>query len=198
MFYVFFCVVLCILLCCSMYCLIVLFYVLFILYCSMYCLCVNVYCHRVTTQLQLTNKININLLLLLSPILRLGLPIVLFPNPVCTPGVPHTCYMPRLSSALIWSPEYFVRSADHEAFQWEFYSIPLQVQWLQDLVMISEELNYYAKIFLKAIQINHVSAILRQRCELLFFFLFRGPFWSGSSTKDTADFWEGLNAESSV
>ena len=23
--------------------------------CSMYCLCVNVYCHRVTTQLQLTN-----------------------------------------------------------------------------------------------------------------------------------------------
>ena len=25
------------------------------LYCSMYCLCVNVYCHRVTTQLQLTN-----------------------------------------------------------------------------------------------------------------------------------------------
>ena len=41
-----------------MYCLflcIVYFYVLFILYCSMYCLCVNVYCHRVTTQLQLTN-----------------------------------------------------------------------------------------------------------------------------------------------
>ena len=34
---------------------VVLFYVLFILYCSMYCLCVNVYCHRVTTQLQLTN-----------------------------------------------------------------------------------------------------------------------------------------------
>ena len=34
---------------------IVLFYVLFILYRSMYCLCVNVYCHRVTTQLQLTN-----------------------------------------------------------------------------------------------------------------------------------------------
>ena len=32
-----------------------LFYVLFILYCSMYCLCVNVSCHRVTTQLQLTN-----------------------------------------------------------------------------------------------------------------------------------------------
>ena len=32
-----------------------LFYVLFVLYCSMYCLCVNVYCHRVTTQLQLTN-----------------------------------------------------------------------------------------------------------------------------------------------
>jgi hypothetical protein len=24
--------------------------------CSMYCLCVNVYCHRVTTQLQLINK----------------------------------------------------------------------------------------------------------------------------------------------
>ena len=34
---------------------VVLFYVLFILHCSMYCLCVNVYCHRVTTQLQLTN-----------------------------------------------------------------------------------------------------------------------------------------------
>ena len=34
---------------------VVLFYVLFVLYCSMYCLCVNVYCHRVTTQLQLTN-----------------------------------------------------------------------------------------------------------------------------------------------
>ena len=30
-----------------------LLYVLFVLYCSMYCLCVNVYCHRVTTQLQL-------------------------------------------------------------------------------------------------------------------------------------------------
>ena len=34
---------------------VVFFYVLFVLYCSMYCLCVNVYCHRVTTQLQLTN-----------------------------------------------------------------------------------------------------------------------------------------------
>ena len=34
---------------------VVLLYVLFALYCSMYCLCVNVYCHRVTTQLQLTN-----------------------------------------------------------------------------------------------------------------------------------------------
>ena len=33
----------------------VLFYVLFVLYRSMYCLCVNVYCHRVTTQLQLTS-----------------------------------------------------------------------------------------------------------------------------------------------
>ena len=33
---------------------VVLFYVLFVCYCSMYCLCVNVYCHRVTTQLQLT------------------------------------------------------------------------------------------------------------------------------------------------
>ena len=32
-----------------------LFYVLFVLYRSMYCLCVNVYCHRVTTQLQLIN-----------------------------------------------------------------------------------------------------------------------------------------------
>jgi len=34
---------------------VVLFYVLLVLYRSMYCLCVNVYCHRVTTQLQLTN-----------------------------------------------------------------------------------------------------------------------------------------------
>ena len=34
---------------------VVLLYVLFVLYCSVYCLCVNVYCHRVTTQLQLTN-----------------------------------------------------------------------------------------------------------------------------------------------
>ena len=34
---------------------VVLLYVLFVLYCSTYCLCVNVYCHRVTTQLQLTN-----------------------------------------------------------------------------------------------------------------------------------------------
>ena len=34
---------------------IVVLYVLFVFYCSMYCLCVNVYCHRVTTQLQLTN-----------------------------------------------------------------------------------------------------------------------------------------------
>ena len=34
---------------------VVLLYVLFVLYCSMYCLCVNVYCHWVTTQLQLTN-----------------------------------------------------------------------------------------------------------------------------------------------
>ena len=34
---------------------VVLLYVLFVLYRSIYCLCVNVYCHRVTTQLQLTN-----------------------------------------------------------------------------------------------------------------------------------------------
>ena len=34
---------------------VVLFYVLFVFYCSMYFLCVNLYCHRVTTQLQLTN-----------------------------------------------------------------------------------------------------------------------------------------------
>ena len=34
---------------------VVLLYVLFVLYCPMYCLCVNVYCHRVTTQLQLPN-----------------------------------------------------------------------------------------------------------------------------------------------
>jgi len=33
----------------------VLFCVLFVSYRSMYCLRVNVYCHRVTTQLQLTN-----------------------------------------------------------------------------------------------------------------------------------------------
>jgi len=34
---------------------VVLSYVLFVLCRSMYCLCVIVYCHRVTTQLQLTN-----------------------------------------------------------------------------------------------------------------------------------------------
>ena len=52
-------------------------------------------------------------------------------------------------------------------------------------------------ILLKAIQIGHVTAILRERFELLFF-LVRGPFWSGSSTNNTADVWEGLIAESSV
>ena len=36
---------------------VVLLYVLFVLYCSMYCLCVNVYCHRVTTQLLLKKYI---------------------------------------------------------------------------------------------------------------------------------------------
>ena len=42
---------------------VVLFYVLFVLYLSMYCLCVNVYyCHRVTTQLQLTNISSYHLL----------------------------------------------------------------------------------------------------------------------------------------
>ena len=41
--------------CCVSSKIVVLFYVLFILYCSMYCLCINVYCHLVTTQLQLTN-----------------------------------------------------------------------------------------------------------------------------------------------
>ena len=34
---------------------VVLLYVWFVLYCCMYCLWLNVYCHRVTTQLQLTN-----------------------------------------------------------------------------------------------------------------------------------------------
>ena len=41
------------------------FCVLFVLY-SMYCLCVNVYCHRVTTQLQLTNISYIITLILLQ------------------------------------------------------------------------------------------------------------------------------------
>jgi hypothetical protein len=38
-------------------CVVRLLFVLFCCYlcCSMYCLCVNVYCHRVTTQLQLIN-----------------------------------------------------------------------------------------------------------------------------------------------
>ena len=40
--------------CCCMYNCCVVVYIV-VLYCSMYCLCVNVYCHRVTTQLQLTN-----------------------------------------------------------------------------------------------------------------------------------------------
>jgi hypothetical protein len=34
----------------------------FFLYCSMYCLCVNVYCHRVTTQLQLMNNYKYNVI----------------------------------------------------------------------------------------------------------------------------------------
>jgi hypothetical protein len=45
-------------LCCSVViCVVRLLFVLFGCYlcCSVYCLCVNVYCHRVTTQLQLTN-----------------------------------------------------------------------------------------------------------------------------------------------
>ena len=33
----------------------VLFFVLFVLCCSVYCFCVNYFCHRVATQLQLTN-----------------------------------------------------------------------------------------------------------------------------------------------
>jgi hypothetical protein len=48
----------CCYLCCSVViCVVLLLFVLFGCYlcCSMYCLCVNVYCHRVTTQLQLTN-----------------------------------------------------------------------------------------------------------------------------------------------
>jgi hypothetical protein len=51
--------------------------------------------------------------------------------------------------------------------------------------------------FLKAMKVGRVTAILRKRSELLFFLL-RGPFLSGSSTKNTADIWEGLNAESSL
>jgi hypothetical protein len=35
--------------------LVVIYIVLFLLYCSMYFLCVNVYCHQVTTHLQVTN-----------------------------------------------------------------------------------------------------------------------------------------------
>ena len=45
-------------LCCSfVICTVLLLFVLFVCYlcCSVYCLCVNVYCHRVTTQLQLIN-----------------------------------------------------------------------------------------------------------------------------------------------
>jgi hypothetical protein len=37
-----------------------LFHISCYLCCSVYCLCVNVYCHRVTTQLQLTNTSNNN------------------------------------------------------------------------------------------------------------------------------------------
>jgi hypothetical protein len=65
LFYVFFCVVLCIVFCVAL-CFVFLSYVLSFLCCSMYCLflpfcvllvckCVLYYCHRVSSQLQLTN-----------------------------------------------------------------------------------------------------------------------------------------------
>jgi hypothetical protein len=41
--------------------------------CSIYCLYVNVYCHRVTTQLQLTNKYNIIINLVSSALTGDGL-----------------------------------------------------------------------------------------------------------------------------
>ena len=47
----------CVVVYCCVFVFIVVFYVLFVLYCSLYCLCVNMYCHRVTTQLQLTKYI---------------------------------------------------------------------------------------------------------------------------------------------
>jgi len=48
----------CYLCCLVVICVVWLLFVLFGCYlcCSVYCLCVNVYCHRVTTQLQLINK----------------------------------------------------------------------------------------------------------------------------------------------
>ena len=57
----------------TLVCICVVRLLLFVLFgcclCSMYCLCVNVYCHRVTTQLQLINISDINKYIL-DPILN--------------------------------------------------------------------------------------------------------------------------------
>ena len=77
---IFICVVQCIFICCSMYfylccsmyfylCSFMYFYLCCFMYfylcCSMYCLCVNLYCHRVTTQLKL---INISISISIKPV----------------------------------------------------------------------------------------------------------------------------------
>jgi len=55
--------------------------------CSVYCLCVNVYCHRVTTQLQLIN-ISYTISWAQQPTLSQGLPQNLLPSVPISRGTP--------------------------------------------------------------------------------------------------------------
>ena len=67
-------------------------------YCSMYCLCVNVYCHRVTIQLQLTN-ISYHIILPSKSWVSkvVSFPQVFPPKPYIRLPSPHTRYMTRPS-----------------------------------------------------------------------------------------------------